>query len=966
MTESADQQRVLEDAVQAIVDRLNVAHETQAPQTAVQDAYNQLQTIIASAESTAAEVFEAHMAAGQLLISHSHESNVDQLNGAAYHLRTAQTLLPDYRTKDSTAQIGPVLFSILGCVLTKTSEQASHASRPALAREAEEALRKAVNQSSADDPALVGRLSNLATHLLRHSTGARTEAAAQEAIDLIQRAISKASDHRDAPARATLWTNLGHARGYLADALHESHHDNAPAFVALAEHAYHEAQQIAIVAGLDDPITLSDQAFHQARTYKILGDEAQLDDAIELGHRSLIAMRSDDLHRPEAEMQLAEHTHIRFKLAGYEQDLRDAADLSEAAVESPYLERDGARRHELKWRRIEILRTAEGASGDWGSERHDLRRLLDEAVVTEGMAINTELRFIRAADDLEQARKKLPDASAQADAVESADELRALATTEHFTSNRLLWCTRWAQAELRLAESIAFNAGQHKELDTSRVTEAAKDLHALLTEDSTPDLVTRFYAMVTTASLLAHAGARNGDRDLMNRAAGTATAATRLEAIGDIGIPASNLIESARLAQRLHHYAGNVDGSQEASRHLAERANVIPPALTKQDLLLASSRLRRSIAGDAAAGIDDPKTAVWTQIALAAGQDIQDHETRNRVLAEITRRSASSTQIFLAIGYLDAHAVVVTDGSWQTIELPDLAADLVGADITSAYRAHQAAENGGRQEKDYWTKTRESLVADLTRLVEPLTADITKAIRVEIHLTGFAHALPLIPVLAAATNYTTPIVAVLTTVEREGSTSDPKPPGSIDVGIIAAPGVQGNYLATALDDAEYVADLFPDLTTQMPIEPSNSEATNLLTQSRISILIGHATGSHSNPADSSFLLTQGCITVRDIVGLDLTCSELAIFAACESLSPDAQLHENPLSLATAALFAGARAAIGAHWRVTDAPASTFTRLLFDRIAAGDLTEVAYLHALRATDGTSALFSLYVTRPFQRP
>jgi len=963
MTAPPNRQPILEGTVQAILDRLNVPRETQEPQIAVQDVYNQLQAIIAGDESTAAEVFEAHMAAGQLLISHSHESNVDQLNGAVHHLRAAQTLLPDYRTKDPTAQIEPVLFSILGCVLTKTTEQASHADRPALANEAEETLRKAVNQSSDDDPALMGRLSNLATHLLRHSTGARTEVAAQEAIELVQRAISDASDQLDALGRATLWTNLGHAMGYLADALNESHQADAPAFLARAEGAYHKAQQVAVVAGLDDPVALSDQAFHHARAYTILGDEAQLDTAIEVGHRSLTNMRSDDLHRPETQMQLAEHSHIRFKLTGYEQDLRDAADLSESAVESPYLERDGARRHELKWRRIEILRTAEGASGDWGGERHDLRRLLDEAVATEGTALNPELRFIRAADDLEQARKKLPDANAKADAVESANELRALATTEHFTSHRLLWCTRWAQAELRLAESIAFNPGNHDEVDISRVTEAAKKLHSVLAEDSTPDLVTRFYAMVITASLLAHAGYRIGDRDLIARAAGTATAAARLETVGDISIPVSNLLEAARLAQRLHHYAGNVDDSQEAHRHLVERANAIPPALTKHDLLLASSRLRQSIAGDAAAGLDDPETAVWTQVTLAAGQNIHDHETRNRVLAEVARRSASSSQIFLAIGYVAAHAVVVADGRWRTIELPDLEADKLGPDITDAYRAHQAAENGGSAEKDSWTKTRESLVADLTRLVEPLTADITQASRAEIHLSGFAHTLPLIPVLAAASNYTTPIVAVLTTFEREGLTSDLDPAGWIDVGIIAAPGVHGSYLATALDDAEYIADLFADLTTEMPIEPSSSEATDLLARSRISILIGHATGSHNNPADSAFLLTQGCITVRDIVDLDLTCSELAFFAACESLSPDAQLHENPLSLATATLFAGASAAVGAHWRVADSPASTFTRLLFDRIAAGDSTEIAYLHALKTTGGTSALFSLYATRPF---
>lgn len=316
-----------------------------------------------------------------------------------------------------------------------------------------------------------------------------------------------------------------------------------------------------------------------------------------------------------------------------------------------------------------------------------------------------------------------------------------------------------------------------------------------------------------------------------------------------------------------------------------------------------------------------------------------------------------ATQIYVSVGNESSRAVIVHQGTSSSVALPDLTAGKLGPTLTSAYRCHTDAASGVAGTAGRWSDARKAFEHQVIDALAPLIQVVQTDSPIELHLAGWAHAIPLVPLLARALGHVIPVSAVLT---HQGS-DQPRRAGDLEFVGLAIPGMGDSYLAHVLDDVEHADALFTVGTTAKGIEPSLEQALSLIRRARIVLFAGHAEASTSGPGESRFLLADKPITVAALLDEDLRHIDVAVFSACESLAVDAQIHENPLSLATATILAGAGAAVGSHWRVGDAHASKFTQLFLTELSTGESAPSAYCAALRQSDGDHPTFSIYVGR-----
>ncbi len=933
----------------AALDTLSEKATTPEVRNVVNQTLGQLREVIDADDATELERIQAHLAIAEVIERFTHSSGFTDLDVAIQHLRAAHVETRDYNPEEPCGQIAPLIASKFGQLLTRRSEHAEPATMEALVDEAEDALRFAVARSGEHDDELPGRMCNLASHLLRHRRGPGPEGPA-EACELLQQALNILDGD---PREALVWRDLGHARRSLGLAAHDP--DQLGELFDDVERCYETARRKAEAFGHPNPVALSDRALLAANRYEHLCDESALDDAIDLGQKALDAVPDDWPHRPEAAMQLAENHAARYRISRDEADGRSAARRSEASVESPHVQRHGAKHHQLKQRRVELLRTISSAAGDWGDERRDLRRLHDEILETDGIESPPETLFLRLEDDLEQIRRHLPNERSPEDAYEVADQLRNLLRTSSFEPHQTQFSARYAASELRLAKTINFHAPGTA--STERLRDAVRHLQGTLTERQDSDTSRRFYGMVVATELLAHIAAQDQDNDAFRVAANSARATLELGRLVDDQAPTENLVEAAALAMRLDAYTNDQDGRRAAAAALATYANQLPRAAAATDLLMDRPRFRRAHAAAVATAQDDARSAAWAHLALTADGDLYDSSSRNRVLQDVEVASQSATQVFLSIGHLMAHAVTIRNGEWAMVELPDLAEDRIGPILTRAYRAHQAAATGTENDREAWNTSRSDLLDQLAADLAPLAYRVAESDAVDVHLAGLAHLVPIVPILARATKYAASLTAILPTFQRRSTRHQE---AEIPLGAIVVPGTHyDEYLAAALEDAETIV---VDSEARL-VNPTLAEALEFLPRCRQILLAGHAFGSSERPGDSAFLLDPGRLTVADVLGLDLAKTDLVVFSSCESLSPDSQVHENPLSLATAALLAGANAAVGSHWRVGDSEASTFTRSFFSHLQRGHDVTAAYTRTLSATNHLDARFSLYRSRRY---
>lgn len=542
-----------------------------------------LHDLAVAADSTDIERVECHIAIGQLTLQHTHASDTRQIDEALLHLRTGFDGRAQLLTKDSSGGSAATAASVFGACLSQRARQLDPSLVAEAAREAEAALRFAVDRSPSADRAFPGRCSNLATHILQFRADREDPDGSEEAIRLLHQAIDSAVDlSLQVMDQATMRASLGHClrrRWVLA----RSDEDARLPLLAAVENAYNDADTLASVSAPGaTAVSASDWALHHSDVFEVTGDITSLHRAIATGTAALNAMAPDDDHRPEASMQLAEHLLAQYERDRDETCLATAAALSQASVESPYVDRNGSEHHALKWRRLEILRVVTGAPGAWSSEQQELRTLIDQVIATDGISPTPEIRCIRILDDLRAAQRALPDPAALADSASLADELRSAVTTATFSTRGLIWFARYADEELRLYENGLFH-GCSNPADTDRLNRGVAVLLARIaeTDDLSPD-PDRFFSLAIAVDCLANIAFGRSSRDVAARAADVANAAMRSAAFLSEKVPAPNVVELTRMAMRLCHYIERPNDHAAALRVLIAHDGSCPKAALLQ------------------------------------------------------------------------------------------------------------------------------------------------------------------------------------------------------------------------------------------------------------------------------------------------------------------------------------------------------------------------------------------------
>jgi hypothetical protein len=399
-------------------------------------------------------------------------------------------------------------------------------------------------------------------------------------------------------------------------------------------------------------------------------------------------------------------------------------------------------------------------------------------------------------------------------------------------------------------------------------------------------------------------------------------------------VPTPNVVELTRIAMRLCHYLDRPDDHAAALRVLIAHARLLPKGSAPHDALLGGVRLRRAVAADIAASAPSATAHVLLQMEFSSGLATNE-AAQTEYLKSMNRRSINVTQIYVAVGNESSRAVVVHQGTFSPVDLPDLTAAKLGPTLTSAYRCHTDTTSGVVGTAGRWIDARKAFEHQVVAALAPLIQAVSTDSPIELHLAGWAHAIPLVPLLSRAVGHITPVSAVLT----HGGSDLSRTATDLEFVGLAVPGMGDTYLAHVLDDVEHADELFADGTATTAIEPSREQALSLIRRAKIVLFAGHAEASASDPGDSRFLLADGALTVRTLLDEDLRHIDVAMISTCESLAVDAQIHENPLSLATATILAGAGVAVGSHWRVGDGHASQFTRLFLAELAAMALRPV---------------------------
>lgn len=943
----------LEPAIERVVQPLSYLDEDSDKATwrsVANEAFNALHEILADPSSDPVMVCEANAMIGQIVLRLGHWSDFAMTGEAVLHLQAALDSRSDYAAKDPTTATAAIWASMLGTALTRQADRANFNDRPQLISDAEDALRTAIaltpeGNSWAATRAV--RMSNLATHLTTYARSSEDVDAALEAEALIRSALEIAPA-ADRSMVTTLWASLGHAtrKVALASGLRSGELRDA---LDSVDDCYENAKKLAEDAGLPDPVSPSDRGLLASHRFTYFDDADALDEAIQWCELGLTQSDDDDDHLARMRMQLAEHHFARFKLEHREEDLRSASTYSSESVEWLYAELDGADRHDLKARRITILETAAAQHGDWGDERADLRRLGDEFLAIEGIDPPAPAQFLHIEDDLRLAKASASGEIDHEACLILADQLRHLALTSHFGDSRLPYVVRSAIAELDVFGSgngvVRFG---HPGVD--RILRSISDIRSTLLESSSEPARLRFYALSTLANLLSAVASAEQSYPRLGEAASALDQALDLASQNLEAIPTVNVALAASARSKLNSHLLEAEQDTDAPGLLLTHANALRAATKPTQLLLAESRTRRSFAATAALSLVEPDEKIWVALALDRGLDVFDEQRKEALLASIKERSSGDTQLFVIANEDRTSCVVVHDGELSILELPDLALPQIAPLLFASQGAHRNAKDGSRAAQLSWQTHRTRLISACRRGLAPLGEVVSGARGVDVHLFGYTHIIPIVPSIAANDEYGTSIAAV---AAPESVSATP----SFGAAIVLAPGVGADYLASAYEDAEYVNALYPGAVVST--NPTPGEAIEVLRNSKIALYIGHATDAQQGPGRSALRLETGEVTVGDMLAADFSACELIVFAACDSFAPDAQVHENALSLASAALYAGAQAAIGSHWRVPDPAASMFTRELFRGLETSNVRE-AYLHALAASaEDDSVQFTLIV-------
>jgi CHAT domain len=592
--------------------------------------------------------------------------------------------------------------------------------------------------------------------------------------------------------------------------------------------------------------------------------------------------------------------------------------------------------------------------GDWSTERSELLRLVEEFAIRQNIAATPEMRALRFQDDFYNALRLFPNQPDVDAACDAAEGLRRDLDGNQYSNGRTEWVLSYIEMQLALGRTAA-----HHNLKIEqglRLDDSTSTLLQTLDENSLSTSA-GFRCLLLAVELTLQKGFESQDRASVRRSADFAEKLIEVVSAERGGDSNSNFVHGLRIAAKALHYAGRYELRTEALELLSNFASKLRLATSAPDHLLVTQRLRCSQSAEASQFFDDPKRSAWIQTALSCNLPIDDRNEFDKFVNSVSADSEQIRFVFLAVGDLSAAATVVTNGHWTKVGLPELQGDVIGPELSVAYKSHTDATLGSISSSSDWATNRANVLSSIADKLGPLISLLEKGgSPVALFCSGWAHAIPISPLISRMLRHEVQVAAVLSPL-RSGNELGRH---GIEFAAVAAPGQGPNYLANAAEDAEQLTALFAG-SSQCTVEPTVEAALSLILNARQVALIGHAHGSHRDPGDSHFALPKK-LDLRRILTEDMSNVQVIMLAACEGLSPDAQMPQNPLSLATSFLFAGARSVIATHWRIGDQIASDFTSAFFLGMAYGCTVPEAYRTALLHSGDSSTAFVLYLDDP----
>lgn len=900
---------------------------------------------VLTSEHEAGEVIRGYLTSA-IAVLRDESDGADRREASAL-LRRAIGVVESERREGRPHPEDPVVASTLGCELVFASRQDRAPEERWL--EAEDILRKAVEWSSSGDSAIYRRRLNLLACVHQRLEIAPVPERTQDLVHELAE-ITSSCFQADPPEQVAAWRSLGHAKGLLST-FHTD--DKALALLVEALGHYEHAEQIAEASGAAG-VNGADVALIHERIHKITGQLDHLHQAIALATRTLDECSPADSHRPIAEMQLAMMLRVRYETTGDERDLRRALRLSSQSVNSWFVERGSGLQQSLERQRLLVLATAMLRPGDWTDEQAELRDLLIRYPLPAGVEVAPDetMFHLWAAFCAAIENGEALGTFSEADAAGDAMSVVVGAATD--VEIRVRWRTELAICQLRLV-AVRGRQGRGTPCDGSGLQRMALALQA----DAADPLLTarvRFRALVIAAEVwfqvacigeVATAAAR--------RSSDTAAAAVAVGA--EAGVSHGDLAQAIALARRANAHLGRSNPPEVGIAVFLREVNAIDAAIKGPDALLISGRQRGAMAGEVAVCIDEPAEASWVHLALSSGLDLFDERTREVEKASTAKRSEEAVQVFLNLGSTKSRADVCRSGQWSQVDLPGLTGDALMHRVGEAYLAYEHIASGVLS--GAWATSRSSLLDHVTRLLAPLVDDLRGSEAVELYLSGWARTVPLVPVLSAALGHQPTVVEVLATQTTSAA-------GRLSrFGAIAAPGDPATPLPSAIDDAKEALAMFGSSPEGLVVDPGAQDFLTVIRRCTTFLFAGHALASRRDPGDSAVLLRSSEVSAASLLGEDLSHVDLAVLAACETMAPDGQIPQRPLSVAAAMLFAGVAAVAGSHWRVSDAHASAFALALLRSRARGDTVACSYRAALRKTASDGPWFTVVLNRRVSR-
>ncbi|QRV89970.1 CHAT domain protein [Ceratobasidium sp. AG-Ba] len=182
-------------------------------------------------------------------------------------------------------------------------------------------------------------------------------------------------------------------------------------------------------------------------------------------------------------------------------------------------------------------------------------------------------------------------------------------------------------------------------------------------------------------------------------------------------------------------------------------------------------------------------------------------------------------------------------------------------------------------------------------------------------------------------SYTSTATSLARALEREASTnsnllliSQPSSPPNMPLphvnqerdAIVAAMALAKAQVTVLHDEAGRVADV-----------------TRLLPTHSILHLACHGKQDKNDPLDSTVLLHDGGLKLREIIGTKLPSAELVYLSACQTAAGDANTPEESLNLAAGFLFAGYRGAVATMWSINDKDGADLAKLFYEHLLRFD-------------------------------